>query len=324
MDESQWVSAHAFYNGDLTGLLVDVVAPLKDDLAARALATDMFFLRYWDGGPHLRLRVLPSDPALRSAIETLIEARFAAYFIGSPSSDSGRDEEYARSAAILGRWEGAAYSERLYANNSVEFIPYRREHDRYGSGVAIIAAERHFTESSTIVLNLLTTGMSDDQRTAAACALLLLAWFTGIPDPGPLAHAIDDPVDGDLPGIETLNVGVVEQGAIAVLLARKMRLLAETACERDGTGSLIAWARSVSTLRNILRTQVATSKFTPPIRGWGGQGGIISTDHSTGVLRVLDICAHLACNRMGLGLIEEGVVRRVASHAITQLADAEA
>src|SRR5262249_32933433 len=156
-------------------LLSDVVAPLVADLATAGMAEDYFFLRYWDGGPHLRLRVRPYMRADRADVERLVCARFEAYLRRSPSPQTLSAEQYVRTAGHLARMEGvASHTERPYPNNTVLPVPYHREHDRFGHGAAMDAVERHFVESSRIALRAVRLGASVEQRTAAVCAMLLL------------------------------------------------------------------------------------------------------------------------------------------------------
>src|SRR4051812_9895077 len=85
MHESDWVSAHVFYHENLDALLTDAAGPLVAELAGRGLAGAAFFLRYWDGGPHLRFRALPTDPAHRAEVERVIAERFEKYLAENPA-----------------------------------------------------------------------------------------------------------------------------------------------------------------------------------------------------------------------------------------------
>ena len=67
---STWISAHIFHAGDLDALITRVAGPLVSDLNPEGF----FFLRYWEGGPHLRLRMRVSDPGAAER-ELLARAR---------------------------------------------------------------------------------------------------------------------------------------------------------------------------------------------------------------------------------------------------------
>src|SRR5215475_1105633 len=91
--ESDWVSAHVFYQGDLTELLVNGIVPLTRELTHDGMAALLcgtpgwFFLRYWEGGPHLRLRVLPALRCDRAVIEALITERLGQHLREQPSTE---------------------------------------------------------------------------------------------------------------------------------------------------------------------------------------------------------------------------------------------
>jgi hypothetical protein len=87
----------------------------------------------------------------------------------------------------------------------------------------------------------------------------------------------------------------------AVELARRMRMLAAAAAELPSAGALAGWARSVSGLRDELAAQFVAGR----------------------VLRVLDVCAHLFCNRLGVPPVEEAALRRLAAAAVGVLAGEE-
>jgi hypothetical protein len=313
MDEPAWVSAHAFYHGNLDDLLAMAVAPLVAELAREGLAANWFFLRYWDGGPHLRLRVLPTRPAGSAEVTELIRRRFSHFFLHHPAAEQMTQQAYARIAPSLARWEQLdTYQVELRPSQTLAFIGYRREHHRYGHGTAIEAVERHFGESSKIALRVLTVGVSLDQRITAACAMLLLTWFSCQPDPAQLAQWLaDDP--RQLRESEKATPQTVD-------LARRMRALSALASTSTRTGTLVDWARSVSALRDCLAAEIASGAFDAPRRGWEGPSAIRGTDPPSRAAAVLDICAHLICNRLGLPLATESALRAQAVAAVNELA----
>lgn len=105
-----WLSAHLFYKGDhADNVIRDVVAPF-----AAAQQLRFFFIRYGENGPHIRFRMLVTDPAC--IMKELGKAIFQARDI------------------------------------RLEFIPYEREVARYGNEATIAAAEDQFIASTTAVL----------------------------------------------------------------------------------------------------------------------------------------------------------------------------
>jgi hypothetical protein len=301
MPDNAWVSGHAFYHGDLDRLLLDVAAPLVAELTGAGLATHHFFLRYWAGGPHLRLRVLPAGESA-DEVRRLIAERFEKYFAAHPSAERMTPDEYTQAARWLSAVENAPYPETMYPNNSLVFFPYEREHVKYGHGATIEAVEHHFAESSRIVLDFLAADPTADHRSTAAAAMMLLAWFAAADDPAQAAEWTRDlPLlrDHPEPGPAT-----EPQHARLVELAKRMHVLArkwpDVDASANGGGMLLRWAQSAGTLAGTLETTGAARPRS--------------------VFGVLNSCAHLVCNRLGISLAEEDALRHHAAQAVGQLA----
>ncbi|RLK59479.1 lantibiotic dehydratase C-terminal domain-containing protein [Actinokineospora cianjurensis] len=309
MHDTGYVSAHAFYQGDLDTLIVQGLPGILDDLRGRRLVDDFFFLRYWDGGTHLRLRVRPGPDTERRLVEDLITSRFSEFFARSPANHTMSQEEYGALAASLAEWEGVpSHVEQLYPNNSVALIPYQPEHERYGRGASLAAAERHFGDSSRIALAMLARGLSPDERTTAAASMIMLAWFSVEPDPGRLRRAIT--VSRYTDTLLGKEKDLVQRGhGQVVRLARHMFALSAHAPGLRNDGLLVRWARSAATLVDELAAEVASGAFSPPSRGWEGSEAASTIEPRLRVLPVIDICAHLLCNRLGVSIAEEAVIR---------------
>ncbi|MDL4773940.1 thiopeptide-type bacteriocin biosynthesis protein [Actinomadura xylanilytica] len=329
MDERDWISAHAFHQGDQDRLIVEAVGPLATGLAEDGRISGWFFLRYWDGGPHVRVRLLPARSEDRPLVTEAVERRFEEFFRAHPSTPVMTERDYAEGASMLAAWERTEpLFDSLQPNDTLVHVPYRREHGRYGHGAAIEAVERHFAESSRLALDLLRQGGPPERRSTAAFAMLVLAWLTCEPDPGRLRdwissgtrHFENEDVSPNLappePSVRRLRT--------AVSLARRMRALAALADQdagRPGPGALVDWTRSVAALRDVLRHQAERGALSPPGAGWEGPGGIVTAEPGTSVLTILDLCAHLVCNRLAVTLPEEIALRRLAGAAVSELAE---
>jgi thiopeptide-type bacteriocin biosynthesis protein len=297
---SAWVSAHAFFHDDLDLLVTNVVAPLADELAVEGMASELFFLRYWDGGPHLRLRVLPTPGASRGEVQGLVGERFGHYLSCNPSADHMSAAQYAALAPELARKENMrSWTTRPYPNNSVSFIAYRREHERYGHGAAMQAVERHFAESSRIALPVVTLAAPAKRRATLALGCILATWFVGCTDPASLRTWLGNRHRSGAAHPPTAQAGELSR---TVELARTARHLAEGGPGSLGDGALASWTRSMTGLRAALSV---------------GQAAVSGADD--GVLRVLDLCAHLICNRLGVSIVAEPALRKLAAQAIDSL-----
>jgi thiopeptide-type bacteriocin biosynthesis protein len=159
-----WISIHIFYSSNGNPLLADCVAPLVAKLRAGGLISRYFFIRYWLGGPHIRLRLLPAEGVAAEAVKEVAEADLRAFLARRPAL-------YEIDRKVLGplyrsMYEAEYGAEELvarygpdgeipfYENNSFHYIDYEPEYGRYGGEAGVDMAERHFEVSSDLVLKL--------------------------------------------------------------------------------------------------------------------------------------------------------------------------
>ncbi|HET9256565.1 MAG TPA: lantibiotic dehydratase C-terminal domain-containing protein [Pseudonocardiaceae bacterium] len=338
---ASWVSAHAFHAGALDALIIDGVAPVVGALSSAGLIDGYFFLRYWEGGPHLRLRLRPTGarPEWAAEIRRLVTEKLGGYLAAHPSTRRMTARRY---AALAGRFAVAEdlprYERALRPNDSVAFIAYRPELHWYGRQASLAAVERHFVESSELALGLLIGGTPPARRGAVALALLTLTLAVGEPDPGRVARwftprravsnlAPDGPSPSELAGFEA-GYRQHRRG----LLTQTARLW-ETAggsigADRQGVpggDTLRGWLRSVRALHARLRQLCAQGHFPPPgFRFDPPPADQIPTDQTSpgdpdAITLVLSRCAHLLCNRLGLSLTGEVYLRFLLARALTDL-----
>ncbi|HHH49559.1 MAG TPA: hypothetical protein ENK52_01120, partial [Saprospiraceae bacterium] len=53
----KWLAVHLFYNEPWEEFLAKAVKPYVDTLVQTGIAAQFFFIRYWERGPHIRLRI---------------------------------------------------------------------------------------------------------------------------------------------------------------------------------------------------------------------------------------------------------------------------
>src|SRR5205823_8619172 len=134
MSRPAWVSCHIHYSVSLDNVLLNGVTPLLAVLRRLKLADYWFFLRYWDGGPHLRLRLLPRHDADRTLIEEVTTRSLERFLTANPARQCVSPQEYQAAARQFARWEGVeTFEPVLRPDNSIYFAPYRPEYDRFGS-----------------------------------------------------------------------------------------------------------------------------------------------------------------------------------------------
>ena len=295
MAAHSWVSAHLFYQGDMDDLLVRLVRPLVADLAAEGLADACFYLRYWEGGPHLRLRLRAASVGALPGLRDLAATRCTQYLRTRPSPDVLGPSEYAVLATELARRERrTSYERTLRTNNTMAFVAYRPETWRYGTGPSLRAVERHFAASSRAALAALPLG----HREAVGYAVILLAWLVS----PPAANAAMRHDGADTEQASAVKARWDRHRDRLLQDAQRLRTLVE----RPGRGLLAEWAAAVRRLRGEL-----------------DQNLDLPGDRARNVSTVLDICAHLMCNRLGVPLTAEPPLRRMAALTMAALYDNE-
>ncbi|MFD0201088.1 MULTISPECIES: lantibiotic dehydratase C-terminal domain-containing protein [Saccharothrix] len=300
MVEPTWIAVHVFHRGDPDLLISQAMGPLCEDLVHAGQADDWFFLRYWDGGPHVRLRLRVTGHADR--VRAAVVETCAAHVTAHPSPADGwtqhRYEVVARrraSAERMTRWQ-----RRLRPVDTVECAEYRPEHHAYGTGAALRAVEWHFTDSSRIATTLLTT--PHDRRAAAALAMLTLAAAVCEPD---LARA-----SARFPRASRLPEHYSAQ-------ARSLWSCASS--DPEPTDALGAWLRSIRALHTTL-TGLPGFAPTDVLSPFAALGRALCPDDPVVPCVVLR-CTHLLCNRLGLPAATEARLVSLTTAILSQLHD---
>ena len=140
--KSKWLAVHLFYNEPWEEFLSKAVKPYVDTLVQTGIAEQYFFIRYWERGPHIRLRIKGEAKIIDNIVRPNIEEHFQVYFESKPSNRT--DPSYPSSFLEHYKW---------YPNNSIQFIDYQQEVDRFGGELGISLAEKQFQLSSEMVLS---------------------------------------------------------------------------------------------------------------------------------------------------------------------------
>lgn len=313
------MSAHFFYQGSLDLLLRELVAPLVGGLRARGLLARYFFLRYWQGGPHVRLRLRPVERHLGEDMRKEVWERGQRFFALHPSRDQLTSDLYAERVQGLLSIEPDAERSSLQPNNTVQFTSYRPEHHKYGSGPALEAVERHFEESSELVLGLICREFPHKQRRVLAFALLAAAAACGAPDLARFAERLERVQKG-------WSAIVGQSAAESARLSRtydkqgeQLRVVVSGMWRRPwsatGDAVLDAWRGAVDWLWSTLTDLEHRGEFiTAGIHsGWGASSEPMATAYAVAN------CAHMICNRLGISLQEESFLRGLAVCAALDL-----
>jgi hypothetical protein len=194
---TQWSAWHLHLASNAQSLLDrvvnDVVAPTVRSLDD----APWFFIRYWQGGPHVRLRVGDLSPAEFDRVEGLLQERLES--TGQPAAGESPfgEDAYRTEARLLARSEYGDDADvaALHAPG-VHRAVYEPETARYGGPQLMPRTERLFQLSSELVLALLphvstpqarsvlalratvsaAAALGDEAEQAAFYANSLLAW----------------------------------------------------------------------------------------------------------------------------------------------------
>lgn len=158
-----WLSAHLYWSGPLDELLRQCVAPVVTRLFRQRRVSQFFFIRYAEGGPHVRLRLKTPAPD-HAALVAELRAQFSRFqrCVSQPLSG------------------GSAAGELRVA-------AYEPETARYGGAGGLLIAEAFFEASSWAVLSLLRTQGPRAEDHRLTTALVLHTGFTAACLPPPLA-----------------------------------------------------------------------------------------------------------------------------------------
>ncbi|GCD41056.1 thiopeptide-type bacteriocin biosynthesis protein [Streptomyces paromomycinus] len=327
---ADWVGAHIFYDTGQDALLTDGVRPLVARLTADGLVQRWFFLRYWEGGPHVRLRFLPARTADRAGIERLAGEHLRAYLEAEPSPDVVDRTRFAQVSEGLAGLEGRSgqeQQEEVRPNNFLELRPYERENSDFGYDAAIAAVERHFHESSELALSVVGTGATVEQRAMLAFDLVVgvFALLDEVRDRWSRNGGPPLPF-GSGPEAEDVEPRYRAQQAQLQERARRVWRLAaapEEALTGAGADPRAYWTASLRRLRDALHVLEDAGTFT---NEWTdsplvGPLELAETAHPATSL-VLLRSGHLVNNRLGLTLWQESQVRFLVGRVLAELPEA--
>lgn len=143
--KKSWLSAALFYNEPWENFLIEAVAPYIETVVKTGIAESYFFIRYWERGPHIRLRFKGETTALEEVLKPNLTEHFNAYFKANPSERT--PPEYPDNFPEAYKW---------LPNNQLQFETYEPELNRYGGVEGLKIAEQQFQLSSHVVLDFFT------------------------------------------------------------------------------------------------------------------------------------------------------------------------
>ena len=149
-----WTAIHCYLpRSEQTNYLVNRVRPIVD----RGQFGRFFFLRYWKGGPHLRLRFGGLSSQAADAVHRRLQD-------GMFSFSEDLQLEYATEASYQAKLAALENEpiEPIRRIGTVELQPYIPEFGKYGGKQGIELAEDLFSRTSQQVLQVLTSVQSHE------------------------------------------------------------------------------------------------------------------------------------------------------------------
>ena len=295
----RWASLHVFWRGDLSPVLVEAVAPVEQELRASGAADGFFFIRYGEGGKHLRLRFATAERVGHAALVERATDLLRRRLDGLPRPEDGGG---------VGPPCGTIVEQA-----------YQPEVDRFGGMFTIGVAERCFEASSRAALELLTLIGSSKrsqlqglafamQLTAAHAAFPVrtaaTAYLRGLVEYGFLQYFGADHrqrEDAALVLVFMQRSFAEQRDALIGLASRLWRRCEEglMADEAGEEGILARWHAAIATTAGELRRQLDRGRLAPRFGSVGG--GPLQHPAALGpLLGPLFDLAHLTHNRLGV------------------------
>lgn len=147
---SKWLAGYIYYGEPLDKVVEEAVIPFVQEVMKNDWIDNFFFIRYWERGPHIRLRFLGDADKLETELKPYWLKYFDEYFKKSPSD---------RQEPVFS--DDVAEEHRWFPNNSVQFIEYEPETERYGGDDCLIISEEFFQYSSETIFELMSEGEGD-------------------------------------------------------------------------------------------------------------------------------------------------------------------
>ncbi|MDT7713423.1 MAG: hypothetical protein QOG46_2198 [Pseudonocardiales bacterium] len=143
-----WHALHAFLAAGLEetdAYLTETVGPAANDAVRSREASAWFFIRYWEDGHHVRLRLRDVTPERAATVEAALAAGLLERAAPEASSRSG-----------------------------VHAVPYEPELERYGGPDGVAISEELFAVSSQVALAVVARTPERPARLATALTMLLV------------------------------------------------------------------------------------------------------------------------------------------------------
>jgi len=318
MSARDWHGLHVFLSDPdkATGFLCEYFAPMVRTLIESGSIQAWFFLRYWEGGPHLRFRFLGLD---HKQCETL-RADFleqAAYWLSGKALDR---RSYYQNHPFDGKPVNVA-TLPWYPEGSVEAIAYLPEIQRYGGVHALAVNEMLFQVSSQIVISILASTRNAVEN-RLSMAFVLMAHFVCALNPDPDMIALFYRRYADY----WMNYSTQTREHVERIRAKKngigqlkvLQNLLNSRLDKTRRRTVqVALEQAVTNWSVELRKLHELGLLKDPVTGFSTIGSTLDTS----IWTMLVSQVHMTNNRLGLVPAQEAILALALTDAAQYLAD---
>ncbi|SHG14703.1 thiopeptide-type bacteriocin biosynthesis protein [Pedobacter caeni] len=155
--KSKWFAIYIYYPGNLDLMLQQLIHPFTNRFFKNESDGAYFFIRYWENGSHIRLR-MKVDPEKQEMLSAEIRNRVNAFFA-----------QYADPMLHTG-----PKTESESPGHELTYISYEPEINRYGNQQSMPWAEAHFCSSSVFILDWINSRKDGSSILAQALSIHLM------------------------------------------------------------------------------------------------------------------------------------------------------
>ncbi|QFG69445.1 thiopeptide-type bacteriocin biosynthesis protein [Ornithinimicrobium pratense] len=280
-----WTTLHAYVHDAAVAdrLITEVVGPVGRAMERSGEISSQFFLRYWDGGPHVRWRLRDADDTVVARAAGALEEFLHGHAPASPVDP----------AVFLAGMGQPPEGSDWFGHGTVNRVDYEPETDRYGGPAALTLAEELFAVSSRLAESVVKGTVAGPQRVALALDLAH-ALLAGADVDGPEAarflrgFVLGWPTLAEAPNVD-LDAArhAAERDLLTAPAAHAARREVVRRRVQEGTGAVGLWGAAVARYVRGLQALDSSGELTTPIP-W-----------------VLGSQLHMMHNRLGLTISDE-------------------
>lgn len=155
---NNWISIHLHTMQNFDHFIRGGIRPVLETLETNFGIKRYFFIRYFERGPHIRLRVYMPENTIENDVRKFLSEYFLAYFKKKPFNK-------AMALDLLNKVPNSLPTENFY------FGDYKPEYERYGGIEGVHLAEEVFVLSSRVVMQKLDEALSEDYSECIGTAI---------------------------------------------------------------------------------------------------------------------------------------------------------